>query len=208
LTTRPVGEQRIPVDRGPVGGQHEGAAGGGAGADQFVEVVGLGGGELAHAEVVADQHGGPDEFGEAAVPGAVGVPAGQGGQQPAGLGEPDVGAVTDGQVAEGLGDVGLADPDGPVEDHALAGGEPAQRGQIADLRGGQLRGGGEVEPLEGGLGLELGAAQPAGDGLGLAPGDLVVAEDLQELDVAEFPGAGLSQAGVEGLEHPGQLQRP
>ena len=33
--------------------------------DQFVEVVGLGGGELAHGEVVEDQQGGPGELGEA-----------------------------------------------------------------------------------------------------------------------------------------------
>ena len=33
-----------------------------------------------------------------------------------------------------------------------------------------------------------------------------MAEDLQELQVAEFPGAGLGEAGVEGLQHPAQLQ--
>ena len=36
--------------------------------------------------------------------------------------------------------------------------------------------------------------------------DLVLAEDLQEVQVAEFAGGGLGQAGVEGLEHAGQLQ--
>ena len=115
--------------------------------------------------------------------------------------------MADGEVAEGLGDVALADTDRPVEDHRLAGGQPAQRGEVADLRGGEFRAGGEVEAFQGGLGLELGAADAAGDGLGVAAGDLVVAEHLQELDVAEFPGAGLGQAGFEGLEHPGQLQR-
>jgi hypothetical protein len=34
------------------------------------------------------------------------------GQGPAGLEEPDVGAVADGEVAEGLGDVAFADADG------------------------------------------------------------------------------------------------
>ena len=34
----------------------------GAFGDQFVEVVGLGGGELAHGEVVEDEHGGAGEF--------------------------------------------------------------------------------------------------------------------------------------------------
>ena len=50
--------------------------------------------------------------------------------------------------------------------------------------------------------LEAGAAEPAGDGGGLPAGDLVLAEDLQELQVAEFAGAGLGQAGVEGSQHP------
>ena len=84
--------------------------------------------------------------------------------------------------------------------------QPAQGGEVADLGGGQLRGGGEVESLEGGLGLEPGAADPAGQGHGLAAGDLVLAQDLEEVQVAEFPGAGLGEAGVEGGEHPGQLQ--
>src|SRR6266566_881338 len=56
--------------------------------------------------------------------------------------------------------------------------------------------------------LEPGPAQPAGDGGGLAAGDLVLAQDLEELDVAEFPGPGLGQAGVDGVEHARQLQRP
>jgi hypothetical protein len=84
-------------------------AGGGSFADQLVEVVGLGGGEFAHGEVVEDEDGGAGVFAEAAVPAAVGVAAGQVGQGAAGLGEADVGAGPDGEVAEGLGDVAFAD---------------------------------------------------------------------------------------------------
>jgi len=40
----------------------------------------------------------------------VGVAAGEFGQDAAGLGEADVGAAADGQVAQGLGDERLADP--------------------------------------------------------------------------------------------------
>ena len=87
-------------------------------------------------------------------------------------------------------------------------GEPAQGGEVADLGGGQFRGGGEVESFQGGLGLEAGAADPAGQGHGLAAGDLVLAQDLEEVQVAEFPGVGLGEAGVEGVEHAGQFQVP
>ena len=52
------------------------------------------------------------------------------------------------------------DNDGAVEDDGLAGLQPAEGGEVADLGGGQLRGGGEVEALEGGLVLEAGAADP------------------------------------------------
>src|SRR6516162_5273142 len=70
-----VGEQRVPVGRAAVGGQDERAAG--SLGDQLVEVVGLGGGELAHAEVVQDQDSGPGELAEPFVPGQVGAAAGQ-----------------------------------------------------------------------------------------------------------------------------------
>jgi site-specific DNA recombinase len=184
-----VGEQRVPVLGCPVRGQDQRAAR--PLGDELVEVVGLGGGEFAHREVVENEHGGPGELAEPLMPGVVGVAAGQVGQGAAGFEEPGVGAVADGQVPEGLGDVALADADRTVEDHRLAGVQPAQRGQVADLGSGQLRAGAEVEALEGGLLLEAGLAQPPGHGHGLAAGDLVFAQDLEELDVAEFPGAGL-----------------
>ncbi|MDP4505349.1 hypothetical protein Q9G87_25510 [Nonomuraea sp. G32] len=44
------------------------------------------------------------------------MPVGQVGQDAAGIGETDLGAVTDGQVAEGLFGVGLAGADRPEQD--------------------------------------------------------------------------------------------
>ena len=75
-----VGEQRIPVGGGAVGGEDEAAVG--AFGDQLVEVVGLGGGEVAHGEVVEDQHVGLGPASQAGAPGAVGVAAGEIGEQP------------------------------------------------------------------------------------------------------------------------------
>jgi len=85
----------------------------------------------------------------------------------------------------------LPTPDGAVEDHRLAGLDPAQRGQVADRRGGQLRVRGEVEALQSEGLLEAGAAGAPADGGGVAAGDLVVAQHLEELQVSEFTGAGL-----------------
>jgi len=67
--------------------------------------------------------------------------------------------------------------------------QPAQRGQVADLGGGQLRVGREVEPFEGDLLVEPGSAQPPGEGGLVAAGDLVAAEDLEELQVPELAAA-------------------
>src|SRR5580704_8392758 len=68
-----VGEQRVPVGGRPVGGQDQRAAG--PLGDQLVQVVGLGGGQFAHAEVVQDEHGGAGELAEPLVPGEIGTAA-------------------------------------------------------------------------------------------------------------------------------------
>jgi len=138
-----------------------------------------------------------DEFGEAFGPGPVGVAAGEVGEHAAGFGEADFSADTDGLVAKGLGDVTFPDADRPVDDDRLAGVQPAQGGEVADRGGGQFRAGGEVELLQGDGLVEASSTEPSADGGGVASGDLVVAEDLQELEVTEFPGAGLGEAGVE-----------
>jgi hypothetical protein len=98
----------------------------------------------------------------------------------------------------------LPTPTGPDQD-GLPGVQPAQGREVADLNGWQFRGGGEVEAFEGGGGLEAGAAQAAVHTLGLAAGDLVIAQDLEELEVSEVAVVGLGQAGVEGFEHAGEF---
>ena len=132
--------------------------------------------------------------------------AGEVGEQAAGLDEGGGVAASAGLVAEGLGDHRLADADGSVEDDGLAGLDEAQDGEVTDGGGGDVRVVGEVELLERGGVFEAGLADPAGERGGVAPGDLVLAEHLEELEVAELTGGGLGEAGFEGVEHPGQLQ--
>jgi hypothetical protein len=55
------------------------------------------------------------------------VAAGEVGRDPAGFEEPDLGAVPDREVAEGLGDVCFSDADGSVQDDGFACVQPAQR---------------------------------------------------------------------------------
>lgn len=54
----------------------------------------------------------------------------------------------------------------------------------------------------------MGGTHPADDGGGVTAGDLVLAERVEELDVSEVAGVGLSETGIEGVEHPGEFQRP
>src|SRR6266542_1462071 len=169
-----VGEQPIPVGRCPVAGQDHGA-GLVALADQLEEVVAALGSELAQAEVVQDQQVEPGQLADPGLPGVVGVAAGQLGQQPAGLGEADRMPLAAGGMPQGLGDMGLADTDGAVEDHRLPSLDVVAGGQVADLGCGELGVEGEVEVLQGGRLLEAGAADPFCERLGLAAVDLVLA---------------------------------
>jgi hypothetical protein len=110
-----VGEQAVPVLGCPVRGDDQRVAISDALGDGFVEVVGLLCGELAQGEVVGDERGGFRVGGQAFGGGAVGVSAGEVGRQFAGLVGPRFGAGARREVAQPLGEVGLADSDRPVE---------------------------------------------------------------------------------------------
>lgn len=115
--------------------------------DQFVEVTSLGGRWLAHGEVVEDEQAGADKFADALVPDAVRVTTGELGQDAAGLGAGDAGALADGLVAEGLdGDVVGSVYGGCVEgavcelcQQVLEDGDPLYTGPVRLLRRRRLR---------------------------------------------------------------------
>ena len=93
-----------------------------------------------------------------------------------------------------------------MEDHRLGGLDEAQGGQVSDLCSRDLGVVGEVELLDGRRGLEVGVAHPAQVARSVAARELVLTEDLEELDVAELTGAGLSQPGVDGVEHAAEFE--
>ena len=84
-----VGEQVVPIFGRAVGRQDQRSAVDGAAADEFVEVVGLHGGVLAHREVVEDQDQRFGVFTDALTPGAISVAAGKVGEHAGGFGEAD-----------------------------------------------------------------------------------------------------------------------
>jgi hypothetical protein len=71
---------------------------------RIVEVVSLRRSEWEHGEIAEDENVGPYQSADPLAPGAVRAAAGQGREDPAGLGEADVGALANGEVTEGLGD--------------------------------------------------------------------------------------------------------
>ena len=77
----------------------------------------MGGGVLAHREVVDDEDQGPGVFAHALADGAIGVAAGEVGEHAGAFYEPDVAAATGYLVSECLCDMGFPDSDGSVEDH-------------------------------------------------------------------------------------------
>ncbi len=110
-------------------------------------------------------------------------------------------------MAQRLGDHRLAHADGAVEDHRLPGLEEAQRGEVPDDRGRDARVEAEVVLLERHRALEPGRVDPAHERRRVPAGDLVLAQRLEELQVAEVPAVGLGEARVEGVQHPRQAQR-
>lgn len=104
-----VREQRVPVLGGPVRGDDQAPPD--PFADEFVKVVGLGGRELAHCEVIEDEQRRASPPAQSGLPAAIRVPAREIGEQPGCFGKRDAVTVPAGGVTEGLGDHGFAHAD-------------------------------------------------------------------------------------------------
>ena len=104
-----IRKQRIPVFWGPVAGQDQRFGGDGAVGDQVVEVVALGGGVLAHREVIDDEDQGSGVFTHALTDGAVSVSAGEVGEHPGAFDEPDVAAAAGYLMSKCLCHMGFPD---------------------------------------------------------------------------------------------------
>jgi len=160
------------------------------------------------AEFVDDEDGGVDVgiegFGEFALRAG----NGESGDEVIGVGEEGVGAVLDGAVGDGDGEVSLAEAGGAAEDEVSTFGE--ELGAEVRAEEGETDGGleGEIEVLDGGEEGEASAVDGALDaGLG-AVSDLLSHEGGQEVAVGDFV---LFRTGGEiGIEaaHGGEVEAP
>ena len=105
---------------------------------QFIEIVGLGDGVLAHREVVGDQDQCSGVFAHALTDGAVGVAVGEVCERAGSFDEPDVTAAACDLMTECLGDIGYAYSDRAVEDDLFAGVEPAKCARSRSMAPGSL----------------------------------------------------------------------
>jgi hypothetical protein len=88
-----------------------------------------------------------------------------------------------GGVAEGGGEEGLADADGPHEERVLLALDEAEREEVADALAVEADGRIPVEGLEGLLGLEAGAREAQREVALIAARNLVVERELEEVEL-------------------------
>ena len=159
------------------------------------------------SEVINDEQRHAHQRGELAV-----VHAGRAGgvqalREGRAAGEDDVHALAHRAVAQGLGEVALADAAGPDQQHRGLLVQVAPGGQVMHQRPVEIGQTPEVELLKRLGGSELRAAQPHVELLALAPGDLVADEHGQEIGVGELGADGLTVALVQRIEDARQAQQ-
>jgi len=120
-----------------------------------------------------------------------------------GAADEDAVAGADRPQGDGGGDVALADPGGPDQEHVLVEGDEASGGELGDLGPGDLGIEGPVEVLDlldlGDLGLfDAACEEPIGPAA-----QLVLHEKLEKLEVGQGSGGGLGESSGKSLGHAG-----
>ena len=152
-----------PLLEGLVGGQDDGTALV-AGADDLEEEVGSALVDGQVADFVEDEQGGAGVFAQLGFEGAFGLGGVQGVDDVDGVGEEHVHALLAGGVAEGGGEVGLAESDGAEQDDVGVIPDELEAEEILDLKAVDLFGPVPAEGVEGLDDGEAGALDAAGDG--------------------------------------------
>ncbi|QDE71504.1 hypothetical protein BHS05_33325 [Myxococcus xanthus] len=200
-----VAKEGRPLFDGAVGGD-DGAAALVALADHLVEVHRLVLSQAAQAEVIDDEQVGRGEAQEALVVAAFAACGAQLHEHFVGADVEGAEARAAGAVAEGLGQVGLADAGGADDEDVVVALQEGAGAQFQHLGLGDAGVEVEVEVLEGAGVLEGGTAHALGELLGVATFHLVAQQAVEEFGVGEVVVHGLLGAHLEGLEGAGQAQ--
>ena len=117
-------------------------------------------------------------------------------------------AAAAGDVAEGVGEEGLADADGADDGDVGVGLEEAQRDELVEQRAVEGDLGGRIPRLELHRGIEAGALGAERDGLAVAAGGLVAEDEQQEVLVRHLLLARQDEPLGQRVEHAGELEAP
>ena len=158
------------------------------------------------AEVIDDEQWGFDNIVEAPLEGTCSAGSVELSQQLGLCGEQCVVPGSDGEVAQGLGDVAFASAAGSCNQYRDLFLYEGTGGQVLDE--GLIDGGveGEVEALEGFLSAEARSSQAEVELFVYPAGDLVLDKQGEELTVSEFVVDGFLVSGRQCLEDAGQTQ--
>src|SRR6185437_3653968 len=201
-----VGHHGEPFLGGAVGG-HDGRGFPVPFDAELVEVGGFGGVERGEREVVEDEQVDAGDAAHLDVEGVVEAGGPEPLEQLGGGGHQDGAAPPDGDVPEGAGQVGLADPDGPEYQGSVGAVEEPQAGQLVPELPVVGDGGGVVPGVEPHAVVEPGGAGAQRGGFGFAAGVLVGEDELEEVGVGHFLLPGQDEAVREGVQHLAELER-
>jgi hypothetical protein len=132
-----VGDQRIfkefhPFLHVPTAG-HDNRRGPVAFDDNFVKVVSLFGGEFLEAEVIDNEKGGTKQLEQFFVEGLIGSALEQSFEEEVGSEHQDLDASPAGAMAQGVGKVGFAYPDGAAKEDIFVSFDEAEAEEVFDL---------------------------------------------------------------------------
>jgi hypothetical protein len=201
-----VAEELAPIVDGTVG-SHKSARPLVAAHDDFEEILGGSGGELAHAEIVDDQQRHALELGDTLLAGSIDGGIGELFDQDVSFAVKDTVALADGGQAEGLSEVALSGARRAEEESVLATVDELAGGELEEEAAIHLLVEIEVEGVEGLVGLAkpglLDAAleEPIG-----ADGELVADEGREKVDGRHPGGLRFEDSGLEGVSHAAEAE--
>ena len=203
---RGIAEELAPVVDGPVRGE-ERARPLVAPHDEFEQVLGGRGRELAHAEVVDDRGAGRWRARSSSPAGAVDAGLGEFIEEAVRLAVEDAVALLDGGVADRLGEMALAGAGRAEEERVFALRDEAAGGELEDEGPVELLVEVEIEGVEGLVGVaEAGVGPPAGEEPILAADELIADERRDEVERRQPFGLRLAEPGLQDVGHAGEAE--
>ncbi len=175
-------------------------------ADEVVDVLIVGRPQGLEAKIVDDEQGDLGQLAEDPLVGAGGPRAMKASGEGTLTQEADIHSLTDGTMAQRLGQMALAGTAGTDDEDRGLFPQVASRGQVVDQASVQVRQTIEGEVFEGLVVPELRLAQEGVEALLVPPGDLILEQEREELGIGQLPVDGLAVARLQAFQDAGQTE--